>query len=222
MGKSSLALRMARHIATQGTCLFFSSEMTGEQLATKLICGEVGIPSDAVRKGTISPEERVALEKTREGFKELPLIFIDRPANIIQLSEDANALRQEWNGLSAVFIDPLQGISCGFEKQITRELKVLAKQLDCPVVVLSQLSPSVDKRNNKRPLNSDLPKEASEEDADVVLCVYRDEYYYYRDSEEPNVAELIVTKNRSGETGSVKLEFVNGNFYNPGESPDRK
>ena len=224
IGKTAWALQAARHIAGSLPCVFFSLEMTGQQLTTRLVCGDVGIPSDKIRKGHITNDERKSLEKAIEGYKQIPLVISDVPMGISQMLSYSNSVRRLKGGLGAVCIDYLQLLkydgdnpTVGVSK-LSAQLKAMAKKLDVPLIVLSQLSRSVESRNNKRPINSDLRDSGSlEQDADLIIMCYRDEYYN-KDTEEPNTAELIITKHRTGPTGTVKLEFKRGQFYNPGES----
>lgn len=224
MGKSSIALQTARNISRDAPSVFFSLEMTGEELTTILVCGEVGIPSDKIRKGYLTAQDKIELEKAIEKIKELPLVINDAPMGVTQMVAYANSVRRQKGGLAAVFVDYLQlmkydgdNANIGVAK-ISAQLKAAARKLNVPLIVLSQLHRGVESRNNKRPVNSDLRDSgAIEQDADVIIMCYRDEYYN-KDTDEPGIAELIVTKHRTGPVGTVKLEFKKGQYYNPGES----
>ena len=218
MGKTSFALNMARNIAVMHRLpvAMFSLEMSKEQLVYRLLSSEVGIDSGRLRAGRISQHEFEPLSRGIGTLSELP-IFIDDTPNITvtEMRSKARRLQAEQGGkLGLVLIDYLQLMEgAGNDNRvqelsrITRALKGLARELQVPVISLSQLSRGVEARTNKRPMMSDLRESGSiEQDADLVLMLYREEYYN-PDTPDRGITELIVTKHRNGPTGTVKLLF---------------
>jgi len=245
MGKTSLATNIAFNVASlcrrnrsNGVVAFFSLEMSDEQLVSRTIASEAKISSDRIRRGQFSEDEFKALTKVPKNNEGLPL-FIDKQGGISigQLSARARRLHRQ-KGLSLIVIDYLQLLT-GSKRtregrvqevsEITTGLKALAKELNVPVVALSQLSRQVEQRPDKRPQLSDLRESGSiEQDADVVMFVYREEYYLER--EKPNetgalelaewrqrmadvagIADIIISKQRHGPIGTISLHF-DGNF----------
>ncbi len=216
MGKTSFALAIARNIADHFPVAIFSLEMSKEQLVQRLLASEAGIESNYLRSGRISQNQWEPLSKALGTLSELP-IFIDDTANqsVIQMRSHLRRLQAEQGGkLGLVLIDYLQLMEgSGSENRvqelsrITRSLKGLARELNVPVIALSQLSRGVEARTNKRPMMSDLRESGSiEQDADLVIMLYRDEYYH-PDSPDRGVTEVIITKHRNGPVGTVKLLF---------------
>ncbi len=213
---------------------FFSLEMSSEQLATRVLGEQAGIPSEKLRRGELGPDDFVKVVKVSQELEAIPFFIDDTPAlTITALRNRARRLKRT-QGLSLVVVDYLQLLRpSGRTRQdsrvleiseITQGLKALAKELDVPVLALSQLSRAVEQRDDKRPQLSDLRESgAIEQDADVVLFIFREEYYLERrqppddtpqhekwraDMERAhNVAELIIGKNRHGPTTKVKLQF---------------
>ncbi|GHU21673.1 replicative DNA helicase [Alphaproteobacteria bacterium] len=241
MGKTALATNIAFNAAMAhqkktdggGKVLFFSLEMSKEQLVTRILSQEAGIPSERIRRGEIREEEFVKLGEASRKIVELPMFIDDTPAlNISAVRSRARKLQRQY-GLDLIVIDYLQLLQGNPEKkndnrvleisEITRTLKSIAKELYVPVMALSQLSRAVEARDDKRPQLSDLRESGSiEQDADVVAFVYRDEYYESRrepsDPEEHqkwfnrltlvhNLAEVIVAKQRHGPIGTTRLFF---------------
>ena len=216
MGKTALAVQFGFKIAKKGLPVaMFSLEMSKGQLVQRLLAGEAKIESTRLRAGNIQQEEWEPLTEAISKLAELP-IFIDDSSNptVSEIKKKAQKLQAENDGkLGLILIDYLQLMDGGSDNRvqelsrITRGLKGMAKDLNVPVVVLSQLSRSVEQRTNKRPMLSDLRESGSiEQDADLVMMIYRDDYYNPNTS-DGGIAELILAKHRNGPTGTVKLLF---------------
>ena len=221
MGKTALALNIAKHVATmeRKPAVIFSLEMGAEELIERMVASEGMIPGYHLKTGNLNPDEWRRLVQAQNNLYDAP-IFVDDTAGIriSEIRSKARKLAQEMGGLGVIIVDYLQLItgSRGENRQqivseISRELKILAKDLRVPVIALSQLSRSVEQRQDKRPILSDLRESGSiEQDADIVAFLYRDAYYQKEqaDSQEANnVTELILEKNRHGSLGTVKLYF---------------
>ena len=221
MGKTALALNIAKHVATmeRKPAVIFSLEMGAEELIERMVASEGMVPGYHLKTGNLSTDEWKRLVQAQSNLYDTP-IFVDDTAGIriSEIRSKARKLSQEMGGLGIIIIDYLQLItgSKGENRQqivseISRELKILAKDLRVPVIALSQLSRSVEQRQDKRPMLSDLRESGSiEQDADIVAFLYRDAYYQKEqaDSQEANnVTELILEKNRHGSLGMVKLYF---------------
>ena len=221
MGKTALALNIAKHVATmeRKPAVIFSLEMGAEELIERMVASEGMVPGYHLKTGNLSTDEWKRLVHAQSSLYDVP-IFVDDTAGIriSEIRSKARKLAQEMGGLGVIIIDYLQLItgSKGENRQqivseISRELKILAKDLRVPVIALSQLSRSVEQRQDKRPMLSDLRESGSiEQDADIVAFLYRDAYYQKEqaDSQEANnVTELILEKNRHGSLGTVKLYF---------------
>jgi len=213
---TSFAIGMARNIAEKLPVAIFSLEMSKEQLVQRMLSSEAGIESNYLRTGRISQNQWEPLSHALGTLSELP-IYIDDTANqtVMQMRSQVRRLQAEKGGkLGLVLIDYLQLMEgSGSENRvqelsrITRSLKGLARELSVPVIALSQLSRGVEARTNKRPMMSDLRESGSiEQDADLVIMLYRDEYYQ-PDTPDRGIAEIIITKHRNGPTGVVKLLF---------------
>jgi len=218
MGKTALGLQIAYNIAKehQLPVAIFSLEMSQEQLAQRLLASESEIESNRLRSGRISQSELEPLSKAMANLSELP-IYIDDNANltVTQMRSQVRRLQSEQGKkLGLVLLDYLQLMEgSGSDNRvqelsrITRNLKGLAREINVPVIALSQLSRGVEARTNKRPMMSDLRESGSiEQDADLVIMLYRDEYYN-PDTVDRGIAEVIVTKHRNGPTGTIKLLF---------------
>ncbi len=221
MGKTSLALTLAQHAAIENKAVVgvFSLEMSAEALAMRMLCSEASVDAQKFRSGYLSNEEwsrlGTALGKLAEAR-----IFIDDTAaiSVLEMRAKARRLATEQKQLDLIVVDYLQlmsGSSKRFESrqqevsQISRELKSLAKELNIPMVALSQLSRAPENRTDHRPQLADLRESgAIEQDADVVAFIYREEQYNKSD-ENKNIAELIVAKQRNGPTDTVYLAFIN-------------
>jgi replicative DNA helicase len=220
MGKSSLAMNIAEHVAVHEhlPVLVFSMEMGASQLALRLVGSMGRIDQSHLRTGRLTDDEWGRLSDAVERMK-AARVFIDETPGLNPSEVRARARRQarSCGQLGLIVVDYLQlmtGASSSDENratelgEISRGLKALAKELGCPVVALSQLNRSVESRNDKRPMMSDLRESgALEQDCDVALLLYRDDYYH-KDSEEPGVAEVIVAKQRNGPVGTIKLAFL--------------
>ena len=218
MGKTAFTLNIATFAAMHGhTVAFFSLEMSKEQLVQRMLCSEGGIDSQRLRTGTLGDEDWSNLIATADKVSKAKL-FIDDTAGIgvMELRSKARRLKAE-HGLDLIVIDYLQlmqGRSKGGDNsrqqevsEISRSLKALARELDVPVVALSQLSRSVESRTVKKPMLSDLRESGSiEQDADVVMFLHRESMYNPGEEDEGEV-KCIVAKNRHGETGSVDLHW---------------
>ena len=221
MGKTALALNIAKHVATmeRKPAVIFSLEMGAEELIERMVASEGMIPGYHLKTGNLSTDEWKRLVHAQSNLYDVP-IFVDDTAGIriSDIRSKARKLSQEMGGLGIIIIDYLQLITGSKREnrqqivsEISRELKILAKDLRVPVIALSQLSRSVEQRQDKRPMLSDLRESGSiEQDADIVAFLYRDAYYQKEqaDSQEANnVTELILEKNRHGSLGTVKLYF---------------
>jgi replicative DNA helicase len=223
MGKTSLAINIAEHIAlNEGMpVLVFSMEMGASQLATRIV-GSIGrIDQGHLRTGKLRDEEWGRLTEAIEKLRDMPL-HIDETGMLTpsDLRSTARRLARDCKQLGLIVVDYLQLMSGtqhdrGSDNraselgEITRALKLLAKELKCPIIALSQLNRKVEERTDKRPMMSDLRDSGSlEQDADLVLFIYRDEYYTKEACKEPGVAEIIIAKHRNGPTGPIKLAFL--------------
>ena len=222
MGKTALAINMAEHVAlNEGLPVaVFSMEMGAAQLATRVI-GSIGrIDQSHLRNGNLTDDEWPRLSEAVEKLRQVSM-HIDEGGGLTQgeLRAAARRLARQCGGkLGLVVVDYLQLMSTGSSDEnratalgeITRGLKLMAKELQCPVIVLSQLNRKVEERTDKRPMMGDLRESgAIEQDADIIMFIYRDEYYTKDQCREPGVAEVIIAKQRSGPTGTVRLAWLN-------------
>lgn len=232
MGKTSFVMNIARNVArtTEKDVAVFSLEMSKEQLATRMLSTEARVSSDSFRNGGINTDEWGRIADCASYLSLLP-IYIDETANVTVTQMKAKLRRLKNLGLVVIDYLQLMGSTSNSDNrvnvvsEITRQLKIMAKELNVPVILLSQLSRAVEGRNDKRPVLSDLRDSGSiEQDADIVLFLYRDAYYN-KQSELQNISECIIAKNRHGELGNVKLTW-NGKytlFSNPeNEIPPEK
>lgn len=220
MGKTALAINIAEHVAlNEGLPVaVFSMEMGASQLAIRIV-GSIGrIDQGRLRTGKLNPDEWPRLTESIEKLRNVSLHIDETPGlTPSELRANARRLARQCGKLGLIVVDYLQlmsGSSSDGENrateigEISRGLKMLAKELQCPVIALSQLNRSVETRTDKRPMMSDLRESgAIEQDADVIMFIYRDDYYN-KDSKEPGVAEVIIGKQRNGPTGTVKLAFL--------------
>ncbi len=213
MGKTSLALNIAENVATKGdhTVAVFSLEMSSEQLAQRLLSSQALVEGQALRTGELNGEDWVRIAMASQVLSKADIYLDDTPG--ITVGEMKAKLRR-LRKLDLVIIDYLQLMSTGRRdgnrvqevSEITRNLKIMAKELNVPVITLSQLSRGPESRTDHRPMLSDLRESGSiEQDADIVLLLYREDYYAREEAEERNVAQCDVAKNRHGEVGVVKL-----------------
>ncbi|MBW1740993.1 MAG: replicative DNA helicase [Deltaproteobacteria bacterium] len=220
MGKTALALNLARNasIETGIPLAIFSLEMSKEQLSLRMLSAEARIDSSRMRGGWLSETDLARINRAAGALYDLPIYIDDSPAiSALEIRAKARRMKME-KGLGLVIIDYLQlmrGRASAERRdleisEISRSLKALAKELNLPVVALSQLNRKVEDRSDKRPVLSDLRESgAIEQDADVILFIYRDEVYH-KDENNPNkgTAEIIVAKQRNGPIGTVKLAFL--------------
>ncbi len=217
MGKTAFALNIAQYIGVRKkmSVAIFSLEMSKEQLINRMICSEALINAQNLRTGNLTNDDWQKLVESIEPIANSKIFIDDTPGiSVTELRAKCRKLKIE-KGLDAVFIDYLQLMVSGKKSEsrqqevsdISRTLKAIAREIDAPIIALSQLSRGVEQRHDKRPMLSDLRESgAIEQDADVVAFLYRDEYYH-SDSEEKNIAEVIVAKQRNGPTGTVKLRW---------------
>jgi replicative DNA helicase len=221
MGKTAFAINIAEHVAlNEGLPVaVFSMEMGASQLAVRVV-GSIGrIDQGHLRTGKLNDDEWPRLTEAIEKLRTVSLHIDETPGlTPSELRANARRLARQCGKLGLIVVDYLQlmsgsGGSGGDNRatelgEISRGLKMLAKELQCPVIALSQLNRSVEQRTDKRPMMSDLRESgAIEQDADIIMFIYRDDYYN-KDSKEPGVAEIIIGKQRNGPTGTVKLTFL--------------
>jgi replicative DNA helicase len=218
MGKTAFMLNLAYNIASleKQAVLIFSLEMSKEQLVDRMLAGAAGVDSWNIRTGNLSDEDFEKLSQAMGEMAEAP-IFIDDTPGISVMEMRTKARRQAHaQPLGLIIVDYLQLMQGsgrrGFENrvqevsEISRGLKLIARELNVPVVAASQLSRTVESRNPPIPMLSDLRESGSiEQDADIVMFMYRDDYYHPEDSEKPNILDLFLAKHRNGPTGKVEL-----------------
>ncbi len=260
MGKTAFALNIAFNVANevlnkrgpeklQGPVLFFSLEMSADQLASRILSFSAEVNGNKIRNGSISEDEFNKLVEFQRALKNMPIYIDDTPdITVPAIRTRARRLKRQTGGLSLIVIDYVQLLNSPSGRksdnrvqeisEITRGLKILAKELDVPVIALSQLSRLVEQREDKKPQLSDLRESGSiEQDADCVMFVYRESYYHDKKAptntdvtsseyiawqkkadEIKNMAEILIAKQRHGPTGDVKVAFIGeyfkfGNFY---------
>ncbi|HEY1553035.1 MAG TPA: replicative DNA helicase [Kofleriaceae bacterium] len=229
MGKTSFAMSLAQNAAISGKwpVLVFSLEMSSTQLAERMLCSEAKVDSSALRRGQLQRQDMSNLTAAASQISQAPILIDDTPALSLR---EVRARSRRFRSDPSLFPRDGSGKKCGLIvidylqlmrgspqaakasreqeiSEISRGLKSLAKELSCPVLALSQLNRSLENRTDKRPQLSDLRESgAIEQDADVILFIYRD-VVYNKDSENPNIAEVILGKNRHGATGTVETHF---------------
>jgi replicative DNA helicase len=219
MGKSALGLCMAANLAVRhGTPVgMFTLEMSKAEVTQRLMCSEAKVESNRLRNGKLGVDDWPRLTAACDKLAKAP-IWVDDTGSItmMELRSKARRLKSRHPDLGLLVVDYMQLMTSGVNaenrvqevSQISRSLKVLARDLDVPIIALSQLSRAVEQRHDKRPILSDLRESGSiEQDADLVVFIYRDEYYN-DESEQQGLAEVIVAKHRNGPTDSVKLSFL--------------
>ena len=219
MGKTSFALNIALNVArsSRKTVAIFSLEMSAEQLVTRILSGEALVENYRLRTGNLRETDWQKIASAASVLNQLDIRVDDNP---MLSAADMNAKCRRLDNLGLVVIDYLQLMTSAGDKgnrgenrqqvvsDISRMMKIMAKELNVPVICLSQLSRANEKRDDKRPMLSDLRESgAIEQDADIVMFLYRDDYYN-EDSEKHNIAECIIAKNRHGETGKVELRWM--------------
>lgn len=219
MGKSAFALNIATNAAVRAKVpvAIFSLEMSKEQMTNRILCSEAMVDSAKVRTGKIDDDEWAKLAATSGELSEAGIYIDDTPGiSIMEIRAKCRKMKLEKN-IGLVVIDYLQLIQGSNKKggsreqeiaEISRSLKILAKEIDVPVIALSQLSRAPEQRIDHRPMLSDLRESGSiEQDADIVMFLYRDDYYN-EDTDKKNIAEVIIAKHRSGSTGTVELLWL--------------
>lgn len=219
VGKTAFALNISQNVATKTNenVAIFSLEMGAQQLVMRMLCAEGNIDSQRLRTGRLTPEDWEKLTMAMGSLANAGIYIDDTPGiRVSEIRAKCRRLKQE-KGLGLVVIDYLQLIQgsgkSGENRQqevseISRSLKALARELEVPVIALSQLSRNVEQRQDKRPIMSDIRESGSiEQDADIVAFLYRDDYYN-KDSDKKNIIEIIIAKQRNGPTGTVELAFI--------------
>ena len=223
MGKSAFALNIATNAAVRAKVpvAIFSLEMSKEQMVNRILCSEAMVDSNKVRTGKLDEQDWAKLASALGPLSEAEIYIDDTPGiSVMEIRAKCRKLKLE-KGLGMVVIDYLQLITASSNRrggsreqeiaEISRSLKILAKELDIPVIALSQLSRAPEQRPDHRPMLSDLRESGSiEQDADKVIFLYRDDYYN-EDSEKKNIAEVIMAKHRAGSTGTIELLWL-GNY----------
>jgi replicative DNA helicase len=222
MGKTAFALNIAEHVAlhpsTRLPVAVFSMEMSASQLAMRMLSSMAKIDAHKLRTGRLSNEEWPNLTDAIDRLNQTSIHVDETPAlNALELRARARRMKREYGKLGLVIVDYLQLMSSTAQgenrateiSEISRSLKALAKELKVPVIALSQLSRAVEQRNDRRPMMSDLRESgAIEQDADVILFIYRDEVYFPEKEEAKGRAEVIIGKQRNGPIGRVELTFL--------------
>ena len=220
MGKTSFALGMAAHAAIKARrpVLVFSLEMGHMELTQRLLCAEARVDSTKMRDGRLGDDDWDAITNAISRFSTAPMWIDDNPnVTVMEIRARARRLKSQVGDLAMVVVDYLQlmtGRQSADNRQvevaeISRGLKILARELQCPVVALSQLSRNLEMRQQKRPMLADLRESgAIEQDADVVMFIYRDEVYNPDNADTAGTAEIIVAKNRNGPTATTTLAFL--------------
>ncbi len=219
MGKSAFALNIATNAAVRAKTpvAIFSLEMSKEQMANRILCSEALVDSNKVRTGKVEDDDWVKLAQASGILSEAQIFIDDTPGiSIMEIRAKCRKMKLE-KDIGLVVIDYLQLVQGSSKRgasreqeiaEISRSLKILAKEINVPVIALSQLSRAPEQRPDHRPMLSDLRESGSiEQDADIVMFLYRDDYYN-QDSEKKNVAEVILAKHRAGSTGTVELAWL--------------
>jgi replicative DNA helicase len=219
MGKSALVLCMAANLAVRSNIpvALFTLEMSKAEVTQRLMCSEAKVESQRLRNGKLAPDDWPRLTAACDKLAKAPIYVDDSGSiNMMEIRSKARRLKSRHPDLGLVVVDYMQLMSSGTSvenrvqevSQISRQLKVLARDLDVPIIALSQLSRAVEQRTDKRPILSDLRESGSiEQDADLVAFIYRDEYYN-DESDQQGLAEVIVAKHRNGPTDAIKLSFL--------------
>lgn len=228
MGKTALALNIAEHVAVQQSLpvAIFSMDMGVDQVTARLVSLIGRIPLDHLRTGELTDDEWSRLSEAMEKLGTIALTMDETPGlTLSELCAIACRLSRQYGQLGLIVVDYLQlmggAINCGSSrnadlsdvarelKMLAKELKMLAKELKCPILGLLRLNPGVETRPDKRPKVSDLRAfGAIEQHADIIMLLYRDQYYTQGASESPGMAEIVICKHRSGSTGALELAFL--------------
>ncbi len=223
MGKSAFALNIATNAAVRANTpvAIFSLEMSKEQMTNRILCSEAMVDSNKVRTGKVEDDDWQKLASASGELSQAQIYIDDTPGiSVMEIRAKCRKMKLE-RGIGLVVIDYIQLVQGSNKRangsreqeisEISRSLKILAKEIEVPVIALSQLSRSVEQRPDHRPMLSDLRESgAIEQDADIVMFLYRDDYYN-QDSEKKNIAEVILAKHRAGSTGTVELLWL-GNY----------
>ena len=220
MGKSALGLGVAANLAVRKNVpvALFTLEMSKSEVTQRLMCSEAKVESQRLRSGKLSADDWPRLTAACDKLAKAP-IYVDDTGSItmMEIRSKARRLKGKQPDLGLIIVDYMQLMTSGMSaenrvqevSQISRQLKVLARDLEVPILALSQLSRAVEQRHDKRPILSDLRESGSiEQDADIVMFIYRDEYYNSEESDQQGLAEVIVAKHRNGPTDTVKLSFL--------------
>lgn len=219
MGKTAFSVNLCQNVATQNenaSVAIFSLEMSKAQLVQRMLATQAGVGLGRIRNGDLTPEDWAKLASASAPLSQAKVFIDDTPGiTIMEMRAKCRRLKME-QGLDMIMIDYLQLMSGGGKQksreqeisEISRGLKGIAREMDCPVIALSQLSRAPELRADHRPILSDLRESgAIEQDADIVMFLYRDEYYF-NDSEKKGIGEVIIAKQRNGETGTVELAWL--------------
>ena len=217
-GKTTFALNLCEHAALKAgkSVVIFSLEMSKEQLAYKLLCSQAGVDMLKLRTGNLDEREWEIIAKVA-GPLSAARMYIDDTAGVtvMEMRSKCRRIKME-HGIDLIMIDYLQLMSGSSgsesrqqeESEISRSIKAIAQEMQCPVIALSQLSRAPEQRADHRPMLSDLRESGSiEQDADVVMFLYRDEYYH-KDTEDKGIGECIIAKQRNGPVGTIKLAWL--------------
>ena len=219
MGKTAFVLNVAQQAAIQANAkvLIFSLEMSKEQLGQRLLSMESRVEMQKIKTGKLDRKDWENINVALDRLSNASIYIDDTPGiSIMEIRNKCRRLKAD-KGLDMIVVDYLQlmagdGRSESRQQEVSvmsRFLKLLAREMECPVLVLSQLSRAPEARNDKRPMLSDLRESGSiEQDADIVMFLYRDEYYNKENTEKPNICEVIIAKQRSGSTGTVELTWL--------------
>jgi len=220
MGKSALGLCMAANLSVRSNVpvAIFTLEMSKSEVTQRLMCSEAKVESQRLRTGRLAVDDWPRLTAACDKLAKAP-IYVDDSGSItmMEIRSKARRLKTQRPDLGLVVVDYMQLMTSGLSaenrvqevSQISRSLKVLARDLEIPIIALSQLSRAVEQRHDKRPVLSDLRESGSiEQDADLVMFIYRDEYYNPDDSPDQGLAEVILAKHRNGPIDKLKLSFM--------------
>jgi replicative DNA helicase len=220
MGKSGLGLCMAANLGVrhQTPVALFTLEMSKSEVTQRMMCSEAKVESQRLRTGRLAPDDWPRLTAACDRLMKAPIYVDDAGSiSIMELRSKARRLKSREPALGLIVVDYLQLMASDRNvesrvqevSQISRALKVLARELEVPILAMSQLSRAVEQRHDKRPILSDLRDSGSiEQDADLVFFIYRDEYYLGEESDQQGIAEVILAKHRNGPTGMVKLSWL--------------
>jgi len=220
MGKSALGLCVAANLAVrhETPVALFTLEMSKSEVTQRMMCSEAKVESQRLRTGRLAPDDWPRLTAACDRLMKAPIYVDDAGSTtIMEVRSKARRLKSKEPSLGLIIVDYLQLMTSGASvenrvqevSQISRALKVLARDLEVPILAMSQLSRAVEQRHDKRPILSDLRESGSlEQDSDLVFFVYRDEYYLGEESDQQGLAEVILAKHRNGPTGLVKLSFL--------------